>query len=126
MLLLLAGCASVDTIQQDFNHINYDDGINGVEAKRIAQKFLLSLPQLTRYGVSAPELDSGIFSSFPQWHDRAWVVGFPGKNMFSMTKEFVVGVDKKTGNILFYEDGYCPGCLPLEMQTFTPEGKSIK
>ena len=126
LLILLTGCASVDTIQTDFNKINYDDGINGIEAKRIAQKFLLSLPQSSRYGVSAPELDTTIFPAFPQWRDRAWVVGFPGKNLFSMTREFIVAVDKKTGNILFYEDGYFPGGIPTKMQAFGSEGKSIR
>lgn len=125
-LVFLVGCASIDTINEGFANVNYDDGVNAVEAKRIAQKFLMSLPRGDQYGVSAPEIDGGVFSAFPEWHDRAWVVGFPAKNLFKMSREFIVAVDKNTGNILFYQDGYYPGDIPFEMQSFGKEGRSIR
>lgn len=131
MMLLLAGCASTATIEQGFQSVDYSDGIGGVEAKRIAQKFLLNHPDAAKhYVISAAELDTGVFASFPEWKDKAWVVGFPGKslNVFNKYtgKSFVVGVDRTTGRVLFYQDGYYPGGIPFELGGFGPEGVAVE
>lgn len=129
-VLLVSGCASTSTIDQGFESVDYSDGINAVEAKRIAQKFLLGQPSANEYAVSMPDIDTDIFSSFPEWKGKAWVVGFAGKsfNIFNRyyQRMFVVAVDKKTGNIRFYQDGYGPGAVPFEMQSYGEQGLSIR
>lgn len=130
-VLLLAGCASTATIDEDFKSINYSDGVGGVEAKRIAQKFLLGHGDSGKhYVISAAELDGGIITSFPKWKDKAWVVGFPGKTLNAFSRysgrSFVVGVDRNTGRVLFYQDGYFPGDVPFEMESYGPEGMAVQ
>ena len=129
-ILFVTGCASVNTIEQDFASIDYSDGISKVEAKRIAQKFALGKKGSEKYAISAAEVDSGIFASFPEWKDKAWVIGFPSKSLNILSgyvgRTFVVAVDKNTGNIRFYYNGYAPGNVPVDMDSYGDEGILVK
>lgn len=123
-MLFSVGCTSMATIDQRFMDVVYADGISAVEAKSIAQRFLLSHPKVENYAVTNPQVDSQTFSSFPQWKGKAWVVCFTGKsiNLFNPNHKdgFIVAIDKRTGRILFYQ--YGPRLIPTELKNFGEEG----
>jgi hypothetical protein len=124
MVLLLAGCASVETIGRQYSEVNTADGVTAAEGKSIAQEFLLSQGMGERYAVSVPQLDSTVLASYPEWKGKAWVVCFSSKSLDLLNpynrERFVVAVDQTNGNIRFYQ--YGPKMAPTEMRTFGEAG----
>ena len=93
--ILLCGCASFDSIYKNAESINYSDGINELEAKYIAQKYLF---------------EKGIedaFISHPQAEDNflkpnQWEVKFQIKDMLKLDYYYLFIIDKKTGEIRYF------------------------
>jgi len=93
--VLLSGCASLESIYKNAESINYSDGIDELEAKYIAQKYLF---------------EKGIkdaFISHPQAEDNflkpnQWEVKFQIKDMLKLDYYYLFIIDKKTGEIRYF------------------------
>lgn len=124
--VMISGCASVSEIERGFGKVDISDGISADEAKAIAKKFLLRHHDRDRYCVSFAEADNAVFSPFAHVKGRAWVISFISKStdIFGAYcgRTFVVGVDKSSGNVLFYENGHATGATPFEANNYGDEG----
>jgi len=97
-LLLLSGCATVNSIYWNAASINYSDGIDEQEAKYIAQKYCL---------------DQGIedaFISFPVveeyfFQPKCWKVTIQKKNLSQFDYHYMLFIDKKTGEVTYFGYG---------------------
>ncbi len=93
--VLLSGCASFESIYKNAESINYSNGIDELEAKYIAQKYLF---------------EKGIrdaFISHPQTEDNflkpnQWEVKFQIKDMVKLDYYYLFIIDKKTGEIRYF------------------------
>jgi hypothetical protein len=94
MIMLMAGCATVASVNKDYAAVKYDDGINQKEAIAIAQKQLYSEKFYDQYMLSAPDVKN---------KDGFWSVAFLYSAMASYDYSmsfYRVQVDQKTGKIL--------------------------
>ena len=127
-LLVFCGCASVNTIQTEFSKINYEDGVNVTEAKRIAQKFVMSHPTGRHFVISAVEMYWDIGGRFKDLSKSSWIIDFPSKELFLLSpyyqSVFIVAIDKKTGYLRLaavYKSG-----AYIEFASYGPEGIKVE
>ncbi len=128
MTLMFIGCASTAKIARDFSSIDYSDGISAIEAKRIAQKYLMSHPSGNHFGISTVEMYWDIGGRYKELAQSAWLIDFPSKEFMPLSPYFqamcIVAVDKKTGNLrLFAVD---KGGAYVEFESYGAEGIKVQ
>lgn len=90
MVLMLSGCATAGSMEENVSEINYEDGISKEEAKAIAVNYI------KQQGVKIDTSRFGVVDA-----DRMWQVRFY-RSDWSL-KVFTVAVHKKTGRIIYAE-----------------------
>ena len=95
-ILLLSGCATIGGINKSYESVNYSDGIDGKEAKVIAQKKLLLEHFSHNYMISTPDIKK---------MDKYWSVAFLFEPTTLPSSEYFqtfyrVSIDCKTGDVL--------------------------
>lgn len=116
-LLLAAGCASNEAVYRNYtNLVNVSDGVSEKEAKIIAQKTIISVPEQRDYRLTAPDIRTNVGAEkYPGY----WFVVFghnwlspistdPMAKTYTELKEtqFLVVIDKKNGDIKFCGQWY--------------------
>ncbi len=116
-ILILSGCASTDAIYRNYDKlVNIQDGVDAQEAKIMAQKDLIGMQQKRDYRVTAPDLKTTPEAlQYPDY----WFVVFghnwlspmstdPLAKTYTQLREaqYVVVIDKKTGEIKFSGEWY--------------------
>lgn len=90
MILMLSGCATAGSMEENVSEINYEDGISKEEAKAIAVNYI------KQQGLEIDTSRCGVVDA-----DRMWQVRFYRSNW--SLKVFTVAVNKKTGRIIYAE-----------------------
>ena len=92
LCFLIFGCASMESIQRQYDEIKWNDGINKKEAEYIAKQYLLENPEGKHFSMTF----GGIYDE-----DESWKVVFPSKALNPLSpyyqKYFKVFVNKQTG-----------------------------
>lgn len=89
-IILLTGCATVETLDRYYDEINWQDGINRNEAAVIAKKWLME---------SKYEGDFQMIAPVSTGHDNYWQVSFLYKSLNYYEKVLDVYVDTLTGEV---------------------------
>ncbi len=94
LLIILNGCATVNSVKTNYALIDYSDGIDKKEAVLIAKEHLINTKYRHRYQVIGPKVEN-----LPL--EGAWLVRFRGKKTsiseFYMPSIYEVKIDKRTG-----------------------------
>ena len=94
-LALVSGCASAASIYRKAQSIDYSDGIDDLEAKYIAQNYLLE------------KAVSDAFLTYPEVKDnflkpKQWEVIFQKKSPTHLSYYYLLIIDKETGKIKYF------------------------
>jgi hypothetical protein len=113
VLLGFTSCASREEIIRNYEEkVDYSDGVSIPEAKLIAKRKIITVQEKRNYKITDPEVLNNVFS---EKYSDYWFVVF-GHNWFSpistdenaktyrelMAAQYLVVIDKKTGEIPFY------------------------
>jgi hypothetical protein len=116
-LILLAGCATSRDVYKNYDSkVTPGQGVSSEQAKIVAQKKLLNTIDKERYRLSYPDIKTGeVVKKYPDY----WFVVFGHNWLEPMSKypmawtykqlretEFLVVIDKKTGEIPFFGEWY--------------------
>jgi hypothetical protein len=98
LLIILSGCATVDSVKTNYDLIDYSDGVDKKEAVVIAKEHIINTKYRHRYQVMGPKVEN-------LQDEDAWLVRFYGKKTsiseFYMPSIYEVKIDKKTGECRF-------------------------
>ena len=93
--LVLAGCATVGSIERNYALVDYSDGIDKKEAVAIAKQHMVNSQYSQRFQTIGPRIED-----MPA--QNAWLVRFHGKKTsigeFYMPSFYEVTIDKQTGS----------------------------
>ena len=89
-LMMVAGCATVESLDQVYDHIVWEDGINRNEAAIIAKRWVSD----SKYSG-----DFQLFGPTSTKHEEEWQITFLYKSLDYYEKVLDVFVDPKTGEV---------------------------
>ena len=95
--VFLAGCATISSVDKNYQKINWQDGISRNEAFLIAKKHLIAQKEKPDYQVIAPFVRT---DQKAKAQPNVWFVAFHPRKVPLLFKYYLVVVDKKTGEIL--------------------------
>jgi len=93
--ILLSGCVSFESIYKNAESINYFDGIDELEAKYIAQKYLFE-KGIKDVFISSPQVEDNFLKP------NQWEVKFQIKDILKLDYYYLFIIDKKTGGIKYF------------------------
>ena len=114
---LFAGCTSTDAVYKNYDHlVRLEDGVNGQEAKIIAQKKLINTEEKDSYRTSYPDIKtSPMARKYPDYwfvvFGHNWLEPMSGDALNATYTElreslFLVVINKKTGETPFIGEWY--------------------
>ena len=89
--VFLVGCATMESIDQYYDQINWNDGISRDEAAIIAKKYLVESKYAGDFQVLGPK---------SQMIDNFWQISFLYKSLNNYEKVLNVYVDVKSGEVV--------------------------
>jgi len=96
MVLILTGCATVGSVNRNFESVNYTDGISRPEAKFIAQKYCLDHEECSTHCII-----SSAYVSDDNSVPGAWRVVFDTEVIdANYYRGHVISVDRETGEVI--------------------------
>ncbi|MCR4337836.1 MAG: hypothetical protein NUV91_08540 [Candidatus Omnitrophica bacterium] len=120
--LMMMGCASAGNVQKAYQAINLADGVDGWEAKTIAQKQLIDTEFQKQYYLNSGQVISTVLvHDYPDY----WFVGFANKDFNQSFWEYLVVINKKDGEIKF-AGPYVPLGVANFDWVFKPESQNWK
>jgi hypothetical protein len=102
--LLLSGCATIDSVNKNYQKINYSDGINTEEAKLIGKKRLINSGYQSEYQVISPDF---LIDKRTKKYPDYWFVVYHPKNLGLTHSKYLVVMNKKTGDVLYSDYWEC-------------------
>lgn len=107
ILLFTIGCAStiaedIKTITDNYETVDFDDGIDLEESKIVAQKQLIKNNVVDIYELTEPQITEDV-EDLPN-SENFWFVFFEEKKPSSIPFIFMVIVNKENGKIKFADD----------------------
>jgi hypothetical protein len=116
-LCFLVGCTSTEAVYKNYKDlVHSENGVNSEQAKIIAQRMLIDTAERDSFRISYPDIKTGqMVSQYPGY----WFVVFghnwlepmsssPYAGTYTELKEteYLVVIDKKTGNTPFFGEWY--------------------
>ena len=106
-LFLMTGCVTsrqeqVKTVMDQYEALQYEDGVDLNEAKTIAQRELIKQHLTDRYALDKVKVVRDV-SELPH-HENHWFLSFHEINDTSIEYIFMVVIDKTSGKVKFADD----------------------
>ena len=107
LVLFAAGCTSslaqsIQTVNNQYDAVVYDDGIDEEEAKTIGQRAIIKKNFVKIYDLSSPVIATNV-SDLPN-HEQYWFVSFKEKKVSNIEFVFMAVVHRETGRVKFADD----------------------
>jgi len=106
-VLLVSGCTTslgdnILSVQNSFQTIIFNDGVNLEEAKLIAQNALIENNVAEIYDLTNPQLENNV-SDLPR-HQDFWFISFNERKRGNIPFVFTALINKQTGRVQFADD----------------------
>lgn len=94
--LFAVSCKTTESVIQQYNKVNFGDGLNFMEAKTVAQHVLMSSSFTESFDLFEPYI---VINPATAANPNFWYVSFPPRDPFS-EMEYLVIIDKRSGGVI--------------------------
>ncbi len=94
---MLASCATINSMENNYEKIDYSDGVNKTEAVLIAKNHIMKTKYVKDYQIVSPVI---LNNEQTKKFSNIWFVRFHPKKITLLTHYYLVMISKETGEII--------------------------